>query len=116
MEFVFQERPSDAPFVERVWQTQSQRAGSFISLAASQWEMVVSKYHGKTTFTVRGPATKATSVAFPSETEFFGIVFEHGTFIPHLPAVNRLDRNHVILPEARGNAVCRNTSTCQIPN
>src|SRR5712692_9859301 len=116
MEFVFQERPSDAPFVARVWQTQSQRAGSFISLAASQWEMVVSKYHGKTTFTVRGPATKATSAEFAADTEFFGIVFELGTFIPHLPTVNRLDRNDVILPGATGNAIWLNSSAWQIPD
>src|SRR5258708_38067010 len=116
MEFVFQERPSDAPFVERVWHTRSQRAGSFISLAASQWEMVVSKYHGKTTFTLRGPATKATSADFLADTEFFGIVFELGTFIPHLPTVNRLDRNDLILPEATSNAIWLNSATWQIPD
>ena len=43
MEFIFDERPSDSAFVEKVWRTQSQRAGSFISQAVSQWEMVVTK-------------------------------------------------------------------------
>jgi hypothetical protein len=32
MNFSFDERPSDSPFVEKVWQTQSERSGSFISL------------------------------------------------------------------------------------
>ncbi len=41
MTFVFQERPSDSPFVEKIWRTQSERAGSFMSLAGSYWEMVV---------------------------------------------------------------------------
>src|SRR5258708_12889835 len=78
--------------------------------------MVVSKHHGKTTFTLRGPVTKATSADFLADTEFFGIVFELGTFIPHLPTVNRLDRNDLILPEATGNAIWLNSATWQIPD
>lgn len=116
MEFVFQERPSDAPFVERVWQTRSQRAGSFLSVAAIQWEMVVTKYHGQTTFTVRGPATRATPADYPAEAEYFGIVFKLGTFIPHLPTINRLDRNDVTLPQATGKSFWLNSSTWQFPD
>ncbi len=116
MEFVFQERPSDAPFVEKVWQTRSQNAGDFISLAASQWEIVVSKYQARTTFIVRGPSTKASLADFPADAEYFGIVFRLGTFIPHLPTVNRLDRNDVILPEATGNAFWLNSATWQLPD
>ena len=74
MDFVFQERLSDAPFVERVWRTESHRAGSFIFAAASQWEIVVTTYQGKTNLTVRGPATKASPADFPADAEFFGIV------------------------------------------
>ena len=62
MIFTFDERLSDSPFVERIWRTQSERTGDFLSVAASQWEMVVSKYHGETTVTVRGPETKPTSM------------------------------------------------------
>src|SRR5258708_15298644 len=115
MEFVFQERPSDAPFVERVWHTQSHRAGSFISPAASQWEMVVMKYRGKATFTIRGPATKASVADFPADAEFFGMVFELGAFMPQLPTIHRLDRNDVTLPEAAGHSFWLNRSTWQFP-
>jgi hypothetical protein len=115
-EFVFQERPSDAPFVERVWQTQSQRAGAFISVAAIQWELVVRKYHGQATLTVRGPATKASPADFPADAEFFGIVFRLGTFIPQMPTINRLDRNDLILPEATRKTFWLNSSTWQFPD
>lgn len=60
MIFSFEERPSDSSFVERIWRTQSERAGAFTSLAASHWEMVVMRHNGKMTLTVRGPETKAT--------------------------------------------------------
>jgi hypothetical protein len=53
MIFTFDERPSDSPFVERIWRTQSERTGVFSSLAASHWEMVVTRHNGKTTLDVR---------------------------------------------------------------
>src|SRR5437763_14984403 len=105
MAFIFQERSSDAPFVERVWRTQSQSPGSFTSLAATQWEMVVRNCKGKITFTVRGPATKALPADFPADAEYFGIVFKLGTFMPNLPTLNRLDGGDVLLPEAACNSV-----------
>src|SRR5450755_2505810 len=116
MEFVFQERPSDAPFVERVWRMQSQHAGSFISPAASQWEIVITKHQGKTAFIVRGPATRAIPADFPADVEYFGIVFKLGTFMPNLPTVNRLNGNDVALPETSGNSFTLDSSTWQFPD
>ena len=34
--FDFDQRLSDSPFVEKVWRTQSERAGTFTSLASAQ--------------------------------------------------------------------------------
>ena len=116
MDFVFQERLSDVPFVERVWRTESHRAGSFISAAASQWEIAVTTYRGKTNLTVRGPATKASPADFPADAEFFGIVFKLGTFMPHLPTIDRLDRNDHTLPEASNKSFWLNSSVWQLPD
>jgi len=117
MIFYFDNRPSDSPFVERIWYTQSDRTGSFISQAESLWEMVVTKYQGTTTFTVRGPETKA-SVADVNwtEAEFFGITFKLGTFMPHLPPGAVMDRNDLNLPEANSQSVWLNGSAWQIPD
>jgi AraC-like DNA-binding protein len=116
MPFVFKQRSSDAPFVERVWRTESQSAGSFISLAATQWEMVVMHCKGQTTFTVRGPATRTLPADFPGHAEYLGIVFKLGTFLAQLPTINRLDGNDVFLPEAACSSVWLNGSTWQIPD
>jgi hypothetical protein len=40
---IFDDRPSDSPFVERVWRCHSERAGRFLSVASSHWEMVVTR-------------------------------------------------------------------------
>lgn len=116
MSFVFDERPSDSPLVERIWRTQSERAGNFMSRAASNWEMVVTRYNGKTSLTAHGPETKATLADFPSNAEFFGITFRLGTFMPHLPVRNLLDRKDATLPEATSQSFWLHGSAWQFPD
>jgi AraC-like DNA-binding protein len=91
MSLSFEERPSDVPLVDTVWRTQSGRASAFTSVAVSRWEMVVTRQKGRTTFTVRGPETKATRAPIPSDAEFFGVVFAHGAFMPELPPDELVD-------------------------
>jgi hypothetical protein len=116
MIFTFDERLSDSPFVERIWSAQSERTGDFLSVAASQWEMVVSRYHGETTMTVRGPETKATSLHVTLVgSEFFGIIFKFGTFMPHLPVSNLVDGD-INLPDASSKSFWLNGSAWQFPD
>jgi helix-turn-helix protein len=111
----FEDRLSDSPFVERIWRTQSERAGSFISLALSHWQMCVWRCQGKTTLTVRGPETKATPTLVPEDAEYLGIVFKLGTFMPHLPA-SRLVDGALDLPEARSQSFWLDSSAWQFPD
>ncbi len=115
MSISFEERASDSPLVERIWHSHSEYAGSFISIAAIHWEMVVTRYKGKTILTVRGPETKATPQAFPAEAEWFGIDFKLGTFMPHLPPENLLDHQNANLPEATSQSFWLHGSTWQFP-
>jgi len=115
MKFVFEGRPSDSPFVETVWRTRSEGGGSFTSLAATNWEMVVTKQKGKTFLTVRGPETKAMPAPVPEDAEFFGIVFKLGTFMPHLPARN-LVNSQLDLPEGLSNSFWLHGATWQFPD
>ena len=110
----FEERLSDSPFVERVWRTHSERAGSFISLALSHWQLCVWKHQGQLNFTVRGPETLATPAYCPEDAEFFGIVFKHGTFMPNLPAANLVD-GAVTLPQAQQKSFWLDSTTWQFP-
>ena len=116
MDLICDERPSDSPFVERVWCSQSEHGGSFISLAESHWEMVVTRYEGKTTFTVRGPETRATPAYGPANAEFFGIQFKAGTFMPNLPAKMIMDRHDLELPDATSKSFWLNGSAWQFPD
>jgi hypothetical protein len=91
-------------------------AGTFLSMAESRWEMVVTQHNGKTTLTVRGPETKATTADCPAEGEWVAIRFKLGTFMPLLPAINLRDRRDVTLPEATGRSFWLNGSVWEYPD
>ena len=111
-----EERPSDSPFVERIWRSHSERGGSFLSIAESRSEMVVTKRHGKITLTVRGPETKATPLGdCPADGEWLGIRLKLGTFLPLLPARTLVDAT-VTLPEATRNSFWLGGSAWQFPD
>ncbi len=81
---VFDDRPSDSPFIERVWRSYSEKSGTFRSIAASTFEMVVSRHGGNVSFTLRGPETHATLADLPADGEWFAIRFKVGTCVPGL--------------------------------
>jgi hypothetical protein len=116
MFLTFEDRLSDSPFVERIWRCQSKRAGTFFSMAACHWEMVVTRHRGNTFLTVRGPETKATTIDCPAEGEWVGIRFKLGTFMPLLPARNLSDRRDVTLPGATGRSFWLNGTAWAYPD
>jgi AraC-like DNA-binding protein len=116
MFLIFDDRPSDSPFVERVWRCHSERAGTFLSVAASHSEMVVTRHRGRTFLTLRGPETKVTTEDCPAEGEWLGIRFKLGTFMPQLPTANRLDRNDITLPSATGRSFWLSGSAWEYPD
>lgn len=116
MGFAFESvRPASSPFVEMVWRTRSERAGTFTSVAASHWEIVVSTSGGETTVTARGPETRASQADFPADAEFFGVVFRLGTFMPHLPVKTLRDRRDATLPAASGGSFWLHGSAWELP-
>lgn len=87
-----EDRPSDSPFVERVWRCHSEGADPFLSIATSRCELVVGRLEGKITMTVRGPETSATSRGdCPGDGEWLGILMKLGVFLPHLPTRTLVD-------------------------
>jgi hypothetical protein len=98
-----------------VWHTHSERAGTFTSVAVSNWEMVITTLGAKTTITARGPETKASQADFPADAEFFGITFKLGTFMPHLPLKTLLDRQDMTLREASSKSFWLHGSAWELP-
>ena len=95
------ERPSDSPFVERVWRCHSEAGGPFLSVASSHWELVVTRLQGNTFVTLRGPETKAREVYCPPEGEWVAVRFKAGTFMPQLPIARLIDGQDVTVPASK---------------
>jgi|SRR5579875_2717819 len=101
--FEFEAGSARSPLVERVWQTRSAPEDSFISVAVSHWEMVVTRQDGRAQLTVLGPETRATTASIPEDAEFFGIQFSLGTFMPMLPPGALVDRGITLEPSTRSS-------------
>ncbi len=94
------DRPSDSPFIERVWSCHSGSGGRFLAVASTHWDFVVSRVAGQTTFTLHGPETQPREVECPPEGEWFAIRFKAGTYMPGLPVSRLVNGNDVTLPRS----------------
>jgi hypothetical protein len=112
----FEERLSDSPVIERIWRSHSDHAGVFLSVAECHFEMAVTHHGGKTSITLRGPETKATTADCPAEGEWLGIRFKLGTFMPQLTPGRLRDRNDVTLPAATRRSFWLNGSAWEYPS
>jgi len=77
--------------------------------------MLIEKQDKKTRLSVVGPMTRAMSMPYERDLDFFAIKFKAGTYMPHLPVTNFLDAV-VTLPEANSRSFWLNGSAWQFPN
>jgi AraC-like DNA-binding protein len=110
----FEDRPSDSPFVERIWRSRSEQGGWFTSLALSHCQLVIWQAAGQTLMSLRGPETKPSVMPVPVHDEYIGIVFNVGTIMPQFPTGSLVD-HEVTLPDASSQSVWLNGSAWQFP-
>src|SRR6516165_5764606 len=116
-EFIhFEDRASDHPFVAKVWRCRSERAGRFLSVAANNFEMAITRLGGKSFLTLRGPETTATTLDCPADGEWIGIRFKVGTFMPRFLPGSLRDHKDVTLPPATGHSFWLNGSALEYPD
>jgi AraC-like DNA-binding protein len=113
---VFEDRLSDSPVLERVWRCHSERPGPFLSVAATNFEMCITRLRGKVLMTLRGPEMYATAGDCPSEGEWLGIRFKPGTFMPRIPPASLRNRQDLNLPDASSRSFWLNGSAWEYPD
>jgi len=109
------DRPSDSPYVERVWRCHSEDGGSFVSIAECRSELVIARHRGRVTVTLRGPETRATRLSYPPDAEWLGIRLKPGAFLPSRPTGALVDGG-VTLPEAMRASFWLDGSAWQVPD
>jgi len=112
---IVEDRPSDSPYVERVWRAHSEGGGSFLSVAEYRSELVVTRHQGRVTVTVRGPETRVSRLSYPPDAQWRGIRLKPGAFLPSLPARELVDGD-VTLPNAMNASFWLDGSAWQVPD
>src|SRR5262245_52166118 len=93
--FTFEAVRSASAHVSGAWRTSSdaEPEEAFLSVAVTQWEIVVTRQAESTSVTVRGPESRASAAPIPADAEFFGISFSLGTFMPGLEPRRLVNRS-----------------------
>jgi hypothetical protein len=84
-------RPSDSPYIHRVWRSHASGVARMTSIATSNWELVFWRHEGRLGAAVRGPETTVSSADVGDGAESWGITFAHGSSMPHLPPARLVD-------------------------
>jgi AraC-like DNA-binding protein len=113
--FHIEERAAESPFVDKIWHSRSVPSKTFISVAASHWEIVIWRQGENAHVTIRGPETRATAVPIPRGAEFLGIQFKLGAFMPDLPVPKLVDRD-LTFPSCAGDTFRLGGSAWEIPD
>ena len=115
MTIIAENRLSDNPFVESVTRGRTVSDGSSIRPAESHWHMVFTRVKGRVLPLVVGSLTTAGVATWGADAEILWIKFKPGTFIPHMPAKNFLDKE-TLLPEAASQSFWLKGSAWQFPD
>jgi hypothetical protein len=95
----FEDRHSDSPFVERVWQSRSSQGGGvFYSMAEVNVELVVIRLPRVLSVILRGPVTKPSAAECPPNGEWLAVRFRPGVFAPTAPSAALANHNNLTLP------------------
>jgi len=115
MGFIYEERPSDSPYVETVTRGRTVGSGSQIRPSEIHWHMVFARYDGRAYPVFAGPLTAAGVVSYTEGAEILWIKLRLGTFMPHLPPRDLADAE-TTLPGASSQSFWLKGSAWQYPD
>lgn len=114
MSIAFTERASDSAYVESISWGHTLSAGQPIRPAEIHWHMVIVRLQGHTHVLSVGPLSASGMATYGEGAEILWIKFKLGTFMPHLPPVDLLDRE-AMLPEAGINSFWLKGAAWELP-
>jgi hypothetical protein len=100
---LFENRPSDSPWVETVWTCTSDHVTEMTSVAAASWGLVFWEQQGRPFAAVSGPETQTGTAPVPEGATFVGIEFAVGTSLRSVPTPDLVDGG-IELPDATRRA------------
>jgi Helix-turn-helix domain len=116
MSILYEQRSSESPYVESITHGRTADDGSAVRPAESRWHMVVTRQEGDDARTfVVGPLTTSGVASWTEGAEILWVRFGLGTFMPHLPVMNSLDKE-MVLPGATDRSFWLGGSAWKFPD
>ena len=105
----------DSPYVDGFASIQALDDGTGTAVADPHWHMMIMRLNGKVRMAITGPLTRLSTRAHRAGTEYIGIRFKVGTYMPHLPVANLVDRG-MVLPQATSKSFWLYGSAWEFPS
>lgn len=115
MTLIFEERPSDSPYVENITRGWTLSEGSTVRPAEVNWHMIFVRHCGVTQTLMVGPWSSSGLASWGGDAEILWIKLKLGTYIPHLPTKKLLD-SELPLPGANSKAFWLQGVAWQFPD
>jgi Helix-turn-helix domain len=116
MSILYEQRPSDSPFIDTVLRGRTVGEGCAIRPAEVHWHMVFTQYQGKFYPYVVGPWKASGVLDYTEGAQVLWVRFKLGVFMPHLPTRDFPD-TETSLPDAAGDdSFWLHSAAWQIPD
>jgi AraC-like DNA-binding protein len=114
MVFIYHEQWPDSPYADRVTASRAEVDAVNALPADGNCYMFVQTTRGETGIAFGGPLTQVKHLPVQGDTEWFGVRFQLGAFLPHLPPGQLLD-NAIFLPLASGKSFWLHGAAWELP-
>jgi hypothetical protein len=86
----------------RIWAAECDSPTDFSSIASVNPGIGFARIGGHTAVHLRGPATRASTLSCPGDTEYFGVDFRVGAYLPRFPPASLANLRDAVLPTPDG--------------
>jgi Helix-turn-helix domain len=114
MGYVYEDRLSDSPFVRTIWRTRSESNDCYTAFADGSWDIILIKRDAVTSVLLGGPMSRATPIPYVAGSEYLGIRFNIGTFMPHF-SISQILNVTSVLPKISKTSFWLGRSAWEIP-
>jgi AraC-like DNA-binding protein len=98
-----------------VWDAECDSPTDFSSIASVHPGIGFARVSGVMTAHLRGPATKASPLSCPKDTEYFGVEFRFGAYLPMFPPAGLANLNDAVLPTLPNGRILLDGTEWEMP-
>ena len=115
MSAIFEGRTSESPYIQIIWRGRVEQDYAPVCPADANWNLLFTRYQGKVHVSAEGATTQFVPKTQSKGAEFLVIKFEHGVYMPYIPA-ETLVNDVTFLPNASSKNFWLHGASWQFPD